>query len=327
MGSKIKITHKMIEKVDSYNLVKYLSFETVNDSKTLKNPENIKIAKDTYLRITDEMDNSVIVVMEGKQFLPAENISNRIFYGKVLSNKEFYLDDTIEYDENNDEELLGDECIGLFTGTHFEAIDLQGVDSAGVELMNCMFLDCKELKEINFANIDTSSCIDMECMFSGCTSLEELYLYSFDTREVGSMNFMFRGCESLTSLDLKAFVTDNLKFMEGMFDGCINLEHIDLSSINTSDTKSMNFMFEGCESLKELDLSNFRIVRHLDTYMDEDGEVYYKDDIPDNWNLPSMEDMFTDCNAVLLNREKTDENILQAYDNREIYEEDDDEEE
>lgn len=304
MSNKVLVTHKLIEKVDSYNLVKHLSFETVNNIDLLENPENLKIADDVYLRITDENDNNAIVVINNKQFLPSDKISSRTFYGKVLSNKSFFLDNTIEYDEEKEEDLVGDESIGIFTKTHFETIDLHNIDSKGVELMNCMFLDCKELKDINFANIDTSSCIDMQWMFSGCSSLEKLDLSSFDTIEVIDMGYMFIGCSSLIYLDLKSFVTDNVVTTDAMFSNCENLQSIDLSTFTTDKVYTMCSMFAGCSSLGGLDISGFKT-----DSLDEDG----------------VEEMFDYCNAILLNRENTDKLLLDAYDNREL-EEDDDEE-
>ena len=79
------------------------------------------------------------------------------------------------------------------------------IDMEGVQDMDHMFYDCKNLISVNLKNFNTSSVKYMEYMFNNCSSLKELNISSFDTSSVIYMHYMFYGCTSLIELDLSNF--------------------------------------------------------------------------------------------------------------------------
>ena len=86
---------------------------------------------------------------------------------------------------------------------------------------NCLFLECKDIYDINFFNFDTSEVTTMFGMFYECYGLKFLDLSHFDTSKVGNMSWMFLRCESLISLNISSFNTSQVRSMDHIFDTCL----------------------------------------------------------------------------------------------------------
>ncbi len=140
------------------------------------------------------------------------------------------------------------------------------VDITGMQYLNTsyatnmhrMFMNCKQLTDLDLKSFDTKNVTDMGYMFSYCLSLKSLDFSSFDTHSVKTMKNMFIGCKELTKLDLSRFNTSNVEDMDQMFEGCTNLQELTLSSFDTRKVKSMWSLFKDCSSLNYLDLSSFK---------------------------------------------------------------------
>ena len=104
---------------------------------------------------------------------------------------------------------------------------------------NCLFLECKDIKEINFTNFDTSQVETMYAMFYECEGLTSLDLSNFITSKVIYMNMMFIRCKSLKSLNLSSFDTSQVQYMDSMFEDCNSLVSFDISNFNTSQVIKM----------------------------------------------------------------------------------------
>lgn len=80
-----------------------------------------------------------------------------------------------------------------------------------------MFLDCKNLEEINLSNWDISNVARMGSMFTNCSALKEPNLNDFKTNNVTDMGELFNGCTNLEKLMIRNFdmskVTNSFKFM------------------------------------------------------------------------------------------------------------------
>ena len=112
------------------------------------------------------------------------------------------------------------------------------------------FGNCFALKTISgLEYLNTSEVTTMECMFMDCPELTELDLSHFETSKVTSMNNMFYGFSG-TTLDLSTFDTSNVTDMSFMFGRCENLTTIYVSDKwTTANVTSGDAMFAECTKL------------------------------------------------------------------------------
>lgn len=97
--------------------------------------------------------------------------------------------------------------------------------------------------------LNTSKMTTMECMFMDCPNITELDLSHFETSLVTSMNNMFYGFPG-TTLDLSTFDTSNVTDMGFMFGRSENLTTIYVSDKwSVANVTSADAMFEECTKL------------------------------------------------------------------------------
>ena len=127
-----------------------------------------------------------------------------------------------------------------------------------------MFMELKNLIEIDLSNFDASELVNMNRMFYSCTNLKNVIIgKNFDSSKVKKMENMFRYCKSLISLDLSNLNTMSADSMSFMFGSCISLEYLNITNFDTSSVTMMNSMFGNCYSLISLNLSNFNTLNAL----------------------------------------------------------------
>ena len=115
--------------------------------------------------------------------------------------------------------------------------------------LNCMFLDCQNITEIDFSNFNSSEITACGSMFQSCLSLTSINFTNFNVSKVKEMQRMFQDCKALKSIDLSNFNTLLLEKMEFMFYNCILLTSLDLSKFDTSKVKNMESIFHNCYAL------------------------------------------------------------------------------
>ena len=101
---------------------------------------------------------------------------------------------------------------------------------------------------------------NLNCLFLDCSSINEMDFSKFDTSKVTTMIGMFYGCSGLKSLDLSYFNTNKVQNMNMLFINCHLLLSLNLSNFDTSQTTSIISMFESCSPLKELNLSYLKLL-------------------------------------------------------------------
>ena len=145
--------------------------------------------------------------------------------------------------------------LSLFAGyTRLVQLDLSSFKTDKVQDMSSMFLNCAELRLIEFgSDFNTDKVTGMSYMFAGCRSLKRLDLDYFNTENVTDMSYMFSGCKELNRLDLDYFDVSNVEHMDYMFSDCINLAFIycysnDWATMATNLATS-SYMFENCNSV------------------------------------------------------------------------------
>ena len=121
------------------------------------------------------------------------------------------------------------------------------------------FYDCENLTTIEgIRNLNTSLVTDMRCMFLQCKNLTELDVSGFNTENVTNMNSMFNFCSCLTELDVSGFNTEKVTDLSGMFECCLNLTSLDVSGFNTQKATDISYMFGSCFELESLDVTHFK---------------------------------------------------------------------
>ena len=144
-------------------------------------------------------------------------------------------------------------CINLFSGfiSLEEIVGLEYLNTSEVGNMESMFLDCRNLKNLDLRGFDTSKVKNMECMFYGCKNLIDLDVSNLDTSNVRYMGNMFGFCKSLINLNLKSFDTSNVTDVHSMFYDCEKLETINTGyKWNLSNVKKSELMFHCCHNLQ-----------------------------------------------------------------------------
>ena len=143
-------------------------------------------------------------------------------------------------------------CCNLFSG--FASLEiivgLEYLNTSEVMNMEGMFLDCRNIRNLDLRGLDTSKVENMEYMFYGCKYLIDLDVSKFDTSNVRYMGNMFGFCKSLKSLNLRNFDTSKVEDMHSMFYDCEKLEVINTGyKWNLSNVKKSEAMFHCCHNL------------------------------------------------------------------------------
>jgi len=126
------------------------------------------------------------------------------------------------------------------------------------QINNCnkMFMDCKNINEINFTNFDASNITNLSETFKNCNKLKSIDLPNWDISKVIDINSLFQNCNGLTSIELPNFKNSNITTMNSVFRSCKSLKTLDFLRIDTSKVTNMAYMFADCGTLTSLDLSH-----------------------------------------------------------------------
>ena len=134
-----------------------------------------------------------------------------------------------------------------------------------------MFMDLRNVTNIEFGNFNSSKAINMQAMFKSCSSLKSIDLAKLDTSSVTNMFDLFCGCSSIKSFDLSLLDTSSATSLHGTFYGCDGLTSLDLNQLNTSSATDIGFIVAECTNLEnvymdELDVSKVTSIRHMFSY-------------------------------------------------------------
>ena len=126
-----------------------------------------------------------------------------------------------------------------------------------LESMKEMFMDCVNLKAINFDEQIYTNIVDLSHMFGNCISLISLKLPIYRSQKLENISYMFAKCISLKSISIPYINTINIRDMSGLFYGCSSLTSIDLSEFKTSNIINIRYIFSGCSSLTSVNIEFF----------------------------------------------------------------------
>ena len=147
-----------------------------------------------------------------------------------------------------------DSCSNMFLNRkNIKEVDLTNFDASQVKVMDSMFKGCSNLKQVTFGTIDTSNVGSVRELFQDCPLLESIDLSNLNIAKITDISYMFKGCSGLKRVSFGS-TTLHIKGMVSLFEGCSSLISVDLSIFDTSLVENLEKVFDGCKNLEELNL-------------------------------------------------------------------------
>jgi len=193
-----------------------------------------------------------------------ENSSESNFTVNEIGNKGRILGETKEntiYIEND---------TYIYNSSKNKNITIEIIIDKNLESISRMFLNNKNLVEVNFTNFVSNKISNMESIFLNCTSLESVNFINFNYSNIEIMDNAFENCDKLTILNLSS-TTHKLKSINSMFKDCANLFLIDVSGFKYNENVNINDTL-----LNE----NVKIIKNFN--IDDLGKDFDDCDIGDN---------------------------------------------
>ena len=114
-----------------------------------------------------------------------------------------------------------------------ENLNLSGFNVSRLRYVGTMFRNCNKLKILNLKGWNPPLESNMDSTFSECRSLEELDLSGFDVSKIGNFTHTFYNCQSLKKLNISTWKTGNISSLKNTFNGLSNVEEIDMTGFTT----------------------------------------------------------------------------------------------
>ena len=230
------------------------------------------------------------------------NMLNQTSYPSISS--EIPIIYTVEILSTTPMKLFKDEEIdydgGIFANTLFTSIDISNIDTSEITSFDSLFEKNSFLKEINLTGIKTPKLEIMNNTFLKCYNLRHIKGFNtLDTSSLKEANDTFRLAISLVDLDVTGWKPESLETMSNTFDTCLNLREIKgMADLKTPKLRQMNSTFKKCLNLKEINMQNWIAdeLRYLPyTFEDCRAEVIVLPDFRNNKHLELLTGTFEGC--------------------------------
>ena len=86
-----------------------------------------------------------------------------------------------------------------------------------IETCEKMFMNLKNIIEIDLSNFDASHVTNMFSMFLNCENLKNIEFGNFNTSSVNNMYQLFMNCKQITSIDVSSFDTSGVTTFFSIF--------------------------------------------------------------------------------------------------------------
>ena len=164
------------------------------------------------VRLTSQTPSIIKLVVEGN--CEDQRIINSGFSSKLS-----------QVEVNGQENNACKETCSLSGETRITLTFNDGLDSC-----SNMFLNRKNIKEVDLINFDASQVKVMDSMFKGCSNLKQVTFGTIDTSNVGSVRELFQDCPLLESIDLSNLNIAKIMDISYMFKGCSGLKRVSFGS-------------------------------------------------------------------------------------------------
>ena len=173
-------------------------------------------------------------------------------------------------------------------------LDVTHFDTSKVTNMSDMFNGVYNITNLDVTHFDTSKVTNMRGMFKDMYNIPNLDVTHFDTSKVTNMNYMFKDMHNITNLDVTHFDTSKVTNMSGMFANMRNITNLDVTNFDTSKVTDMDSMLGGTGKLKELKLGDkfkadgIRTIPTTHSYGNQYTDKWYK--VEDKEHLYTVSD-------------------------------------
>ena len=186
-----------------------------------------------YFKLGEAYTPTSVTPAEKEAYAVYNNGTFTFYYDDLKSTREgqVYGTDESDYDAYGYPKWTGFDGSGFhtLTGVTNLVIDPSFADARPTNTAYWfMSLGMETIDGLQYLN--TSEVTGMECMFLGCVNLKEVDLSHFVTTNVGMLVGMFMQCHSLTSLDFSSFDSSNMGSQNslGLFQYCYSLQSVTL---------------------------------------------------------------------------------------------------
>ena len=192
---------------------------------------------------------------------------NQYIIEKILINKSSKFINKIKVESNYQLQSIIEER--YHNNNSF--IDLNDLDISELDDFSYVFDRLNEVEVVDISGWDTSNVITMDCMFIQCKKLKNIIgIENLDVSKLESSNCMFSHCENLVELDLTNWNPKLLQKTRYMFDDCSNLKIIkNIENWQLQNIKNVSYMFCDCTKL-DVDLSNWDLT-HIKDFLKYQG--------------------------------------------------------
>jgi hypothetical protein len=147
---------------------------------------------------------------------------------------------------------------GLFYDAGITSIDLSVLNTAIIEDMSSLCVDCVNLTSLDLSGLDFSSLLYMYSAFSQ-SGVVTVDLSNSNFSAVDSLQGAFYGCEYLTTIDFTGIDLSAILYFSYEFYGCSSLVTIDVSPINFTNVTTLRSCFEACPLLTSIGLASMNV--------------------------------------------------------------------
>ena len=186
---------------------------------------------------------------------------------------------------------------------NLKEIDLNSWDVSKVEKAFHLFSSCKSLKKVNLDGWTLTNCDDLSYMFSSCLNLQEISGHWTFTSKVTNTKHMFSSCFHLELIDTSGFDLSGCTDTTSMFSSCQEIKTITTANWgDLSKVENASYMFNYCVNLETLDTSRWILNECTNTNNMFNNCYAIKTIITTNWGdlskVKNARYMFNSCEAL-----------------------------
>lgn len=111
-----------------------------------------------------------------------------------------------------------------------KSMDVSLFDTSNLEVMDQMFTNCEELRELNLSNFNVNKVVSFWAMFNECRKLKSLDLTGWDTSNGINFNDMFAYCDELEEIKGVIDITKAGDIYRAMFNDCNKLKSVKIKA-------------------------------------------------------------------------------------------------
>lgn len=160
------------------------------------------------------------------------------------------------------------ELYHMFSNSGVQTVDLSNFNAISYDgyLIDTMFANCSDLKELNLSNFGSTKISSIAGMFDGCPNLTKLTMHAFaistksvdDSGQIMSKTLLSKTSPLVvTPITDKGYGNSSITDIKQAISGLKKLQYLDLSNFYAYSITDMSYMFSGFNALKTLDLTNF----------------------------------------------------------------------